>query len=221
WGDGRSTTLLLAGTQQFSGVRHQYFDEPASGNTYTITVTIADEDGVQATASTSVTVNNVPPANVQLSLSAATINENDSTTLNGSFSDPGILDTHTVIISWGDGSARTAVNLAAGVLSFSGVSHPYLDNPASGSYTITVTVIDSDGASGSGITRVTVDNVAPATLQLSLSPATINENGSTTLSGSFTDPGTLDTHTVVINWGDSSSTTFNLEAGVLAFSGAG
>ena len=28
-----------------------------------------------------------------------------------------------------------------------------------------------------------------------------------TLTGSFTDPGTLDTHTVVINWGDGSPNT--------------
>jgi len=40
--------------------------------------------------------------------------------------------------------------------------------------------------------------VAPASV--TLSATTINENQSTTLSGSFTDPGTLDTHVVVIKW---------------------
>jgi len=223
WGDGRSTTLALpAGAQQFSGVSHQYFDEPASGNSFPITVSVADENGVQGTASANITVNNVAPANVQLSLSAATINENDSTTLSGSFTDPGTLDTHSVVINWGDGSSNTTLNLGWGVLTFSGVSHQYLDEPASGSaYTITTTVTDDHGASGSSSTGVTVNNVAPANLQLSLSPATINENGATALSGSFTDPGTLDTHTVVINWGDGSSdTTVNLAAGVVTFSGA-
>src|SRR5439155_1188553 len=143
--------------------------------------------------------------------------ENDSTSLGGSFSDPGTLDTHTIVINWGDGSANTALNLGAGVLSFGGVSHHYLDN---GSYTVSVTVTDKDGGSGQAITGVTVNNVAPSNVQLSLSAATINENGSTTLSGSFDDPGTLDTHTVVITWGDgSANTTLNLAAGVLSFSG--
>src|SRR5205807_270936 len=165
-----------------------------NGN-YAVSVTVTDKDGGSGQASTGVTVNNVAPSNVQLSLSAATINENGSTTLGGSFTDPATLDTHTVVITWGDGSANTTLNLAAGVLTFSGASHQYLDN---GSYTIAVTVADNDTASGQASTAVTVSNLAPSNVQLSLSAATINENGSTALSGSFTDPGTLDTHTVVI-----------------------
>src|SRR5439155_23440621 len=156
----------------------------------------------------------------QLPLSAATINENDSTALSGSFAAPGTLDTHTVVINWGDGTGDTTITLGAGVLNFSGARHQYFDNPAGGSYTITATVTDSDGAPGTGSTPIAVNNVAPANLQLSLNPVTINEDGSTALSGSFTDPGTLDTHTVVINWGGgSSNTSVNLAAGVLTFNG--
>src|SRR5207237_2525096 len=103
------------------------------------------------------------------------------------------LDTHTVVINWGDNSSST-VNLAAGVLSFSGVSHQYLDESAGGSYAVTATVSDDDGASGSGSTSVTVNNVAPSNMQLALSPATINENSSTTMRGSYTERDTLDTH---------------------------
>ena len=33
----------------------------------------------------------------------------------------------------------------------------------------------------------------------------IDENGSVTLSGSFADVGTLDTHTVLIDWGDGTT----------------
>ena len=35
---------------------------------------------------------------------------------------------------------------------------------------------------------------------LTTTSATINENGITTLSGSFVEPGTLDTYTVVLSW---------------------
>src|SRR5207302_8342111 len=86
-----------------------------------------------------------------------------------------------------------------------------------GSFTAGVTVTDPDNGSISGSTTVEVDNVAPANLALSASPTKINENGTTTLSGSFTDPGTQDTHTVVITWGDGQSNTLNLAAGVLTF----
>src|SRR5262249_10146859 len=109
-------------------------------------------------------VNNVAPSNVTLSRSATVINEGSSLTLGGSFADPGTLDTHSAVISWGDGSANTTVNLPAGVLAFSGVGHQYLDNPPGqpqGSFPITVTVTDKDGASASGSTSIQVNNVAP------------------------------------------------------------
>ncbi len=63
---------------------------------------------------------------------------------------------------------------------------------------------------------VTPVNDAPANLSLNLSSGSINENTSTTLSGSFTDVEATDSHTVEINWGDSSATTtLSLGAGVL------
>src|SRR5262249_20570051 len=215
WGDGLSSTISLgAGVTSFSGATHQYFNTPNGGSTFTISVTVTDEDNHSGNGSIDVTVINVPPSDVQLNLSATTINENDSTSISGSFADPGTMDTHTVVINWGDGSANTTVNLGGGVLTFGPVAHQYLDN---GSYAVSVTITDKDGASGSGKASVTVNNVAPANLQLSWSAATINENDSTTLSGSFTDPGALDTHSVVITWDDGSSSTVNLAAGVLSF----
>jgi len=54
---------------------------------------------------------------------------------------------------------------------------------------------------GHGHDAITVYDVPPSNLQVSLTAASINENGSTALSGSFTDPGTLDTHTVLVDWG--------------------
>src|SRR6185295_17974231 len=110
------------------------------------------------------------------SLTASTINENGSTTLNGSFTDLGTLDTHVVTINWGDGSTQT-VNLAAGVTTFS-TPHQYLQD---GSYSVSVSVADNGGgASASVSTPATVNNVAPSNVAVSLSAGTINENGSTT-----------------------------------------
>ncbi len=223
WGSGEgTTTLTLAPGETTFSAQHQYLDNRPGDAAYPVTVTVSDSSGASGSGSTAVVVNNVAPSGVILSADPAAINENDSTTVSGSFSDPGTLDTHTVDIAWGDGSADTVLSLAAGVLTFS-ASHQYLDNPAGqphgGTFTISATVTDKDGDSGGGGTSVVVNNVAPANVTLTPSPATINENDSTTVSGTFTDPGTLDTHTVDISWGDGSADTIlNLGAGVLTFS---
>jgi hypothetical protein len=65
---------------------------------------------------------------------------------------------------------------------------------------------------------VTVNNVASGLSSLIVSPATITVGGSVNLSGDVDDAGTLDSHTVQINWGDgSTNTTLNLAAGVTQF----
>jgi hypothetical protein len=224
WGDGSANTTLnlAAGVLSFSA-SHSYLDDNPSGtasDTYTVSVSVTDDDTGNDTDSATVTVNNVSPV-VTSVISTGPINENDSTTLTGAFTDPGGQDTHTVVINWGDGSANTTLNLAAGVLSFS-ASHPYLDdNPsgtASDTYTVSVSVTDDDTGNDTDSATVTVNNVSPVVTSVN-STGPINENDSTTLAGAFTDPGSQDTHTVVISWGDgSANTTLNLAAGVLSFS---
>ena len=171
-------------------------DGPASP---TVTVTVTDSDGADGSDTVDVTVANVKPGAVTVSAVPATVTENNSTTLSGSFTDSGSSDAHTVVINWGDGSANTTVSIPAGTLSFSGQTHQYKDdNPTSTSsdvYTVTVTVTDSDGASGSGNTSVTVNNVAASVTITAPASATIYAVGTpVTFSGTFTDQGTQDTH---------------------------
>src|SRR5207302_1686453 len=136
------------------------------------------------------------------------------TSLSGSFADPGTLDTHVVVINWGDGSANTTLNLTAGVTSFSGVSHQYLDNQAADApYTISATVTDKDGAAASGSTQVTVHNVAPTAAIAGPSSGSIGQ--SLTYTVSATDPGSVDTATGFaynVNWGDGTSTSIAASA---------
>ncbi|HLJ96242.1 MAG TPA: PKD domain-containing protein, partial [Gemmataceae bacterium] len=219
WGDGSTPTTLqlVAGEQSFGPINHAYLESLPGDAPYTIQVTVTDEGGASSTASTQITVNNVAPSNINLSLTNATPNEGNTTTLNGTFTDPGVLDTHTVVINWGDGS-NTTLTLAAGAAAFS-ANHQYQQNlPGDAPYTIQATVSDEDNASGTASTQVTVSNVAPSNLNLNFANAGINEGDAATLNGTFTDPGALDTHTVVINWGDGSANTIlNLPAGVLNF----
>ena len=160
-------------------------------------VTVADEEDNGSSAATSATVKNVAPSGVSMTAIPDPINENEMTTVSGSFSDPGSQDSHTVVIDWGDGSTDTMLSLDIGVLTFS-AGHQYWDNrPGDVPYAISATVTDKDGDSGDGSTSVTVQNVAPANVTVSASPDTINENDTTFVLGSFTDVG-MDTHTVVI-----------------------
>src|SRR5205807_649380 len=134
------------------------------GGTFNVSAVVTDKDGDSASGTTSVAVNNVAPAGVVVRAVAGAISENDTTTVSGSFTDPGTLDTHTVVIAWGDGSPDTILNLSAGVLTFS-AGHQFLDNAAGqphGSFAISAVVTDKDGDSGPGATSVTVNNVAPA-----------------------------------------------------------
>lgn len=245
WSDGFVTALTvdgLAGT--FSSSRAFPDDDPSSGtpaDTFTVDITIDDGDGgSDAATSPVVTVNNVPPSN--LALSAATIDENGVTTLNGSFDDPGVLDTFLVEVNWGDplspanaesfnfGTSDVAtpgVTWTAATRAFS-IEHRYLDDNPTGTpadaYTISVAVTDDDTGNTAETTTVTVENVDPAATVDSvidqLTGLTITHllNGvvvpgaldgvllGTTIEveGSYSDVGTRDTHSGMINWDDGT-----------------
>jgi hypothetical protein len=209
WGDG-SAPQTVAGSP--AAVFHRFADGP---NSYTITAMVTSDDGTYVAANgVNVFVANVEPTNVILTPSASSINEGDSISLTGSFTDPGVLDTHTVVINWGDNSPNTTLHLAAGVLTFSAGSHQYLNNlPGNAAYAITATVTDKDNGSGVGATSVVVNNVAPIAQITGFTqpnPLFILQGDVLTFSGAFSDPGVLDSHTVNWNFGDlgSSSVSF-------------
>ena len=75
-----------------------------------------------------------------------------------------------------------------------------------GDVTVATALTDDDE------TTLTVLNVAPTVTAVGDS---INEAGTATVSATFTDPGTLDTHTATILWGDGSPAQ-NVSVGALA-----
>jgi hypothetical protein len=135
-------------------------------------------------------------------------------TVSGAITDPGILDTFTVTIDWGEGSPES-FSYPAESTSYS-ETHPYLDDNPTGTgsdtYAIGVTVTDNDTGSGSASSTVTVNNVAPSVI--AGADAAINEGDTFSGAGSFTDPG-ADTWTATVNYGDGSGTS------PLALSGMG
>ncbi|MBL3599332.1 MAG: PKD domain-containing protein, partial [gamma proteobacterium endosymbiont of Lamellibrachia anaximandri] len=189
----------------------------ADNGVYTVTLTVTDKDGGVGTDTLTVTVGNVAP--VVAVPAGQTITEGDTVTLpDATFNDAGTGDTHTATVDWGDGTVETAtITQGAGGGSVALGSHAYAED---GSYTVTVTVTDDDGAVGSNSLSVTVNNAtpvveagpdqngAPGTI-IALAPAT------------FTDAGVEDTHTATIDWGDGATDAGTVTQGAGSGSVAG
>jgi hypothetical protein len=228
WGDplspGNIETFTLGADVLTFTRTHQYRDDNPTAtpsDSYTIGVTVDDDDLGSVSGTAQVTVNNVAPSNLVLAATSP-INENDATTLSLSFVDPGTLDVHRVDVVWGDNSADTFF-LPLGARSFT-ATHTYLDDgpsPGNGTpsdvYSIQVTVTDDDTGAVSGSTPVTVNNVAPSNVLITPLGTTVSENGAASFLGSFTDPGTLDVHTVTVDWGDGSASTQTVALGQRVF----
>lgn len=127
----------------------------------TVALRVSDGTEISEIVTTTVTVTNADPAISGLTTDSATVaskSDDGVVTLNGAVTDAGSLDTHQVVVDWGDGNVETIV--AAGDLvvapDFSGTQHTYA---AGGIYTITVTVTDDDGSSVTETTSAVVQGV--------------------------------------------------------------
>ncbi|MGA1867764.1 MAG: OmpL47-type beta-barrel domain-containing protein [bacterium] len=122
------------------------------------------------------------------------VNEGDIVEFQGSFKDP---DDNANIFIWNFGDGHTE----EGTLT---PTHVYADN---GSYRVTLTVIDDDGAEGSDTLAVTVNNVAPSVN--AGEDQIVNKGNTVIFFGRFTDPG-QDTHTIAWDFGDGTTSEGSL-----------
>lgn len=146
------------GTFETSGATAT-FDRVGQDGTSTVTLRVSDQLGATGTASTTVTVLNVPPT-VTLS-PVAPVPENSASTIKGIVTDPGWKDPLSVTIDFGNGSTpvsgiykSTPHGLAE--LTFT-AKHVYGDN---GTYLVNVCGSDDD-ATVCTSTNVVVTNVDP------------------------------------------------------------
>ncbi|MCG2826174.1 MAG: PKD domain-containing protein [Thermoplasmatales archaeon] len=134
FGDGAVSTL--------QNPTHQYSDD----GDYTVTLTVTDNDGATNSTSQIVTVLNVPPiAGFTYSPTIPTdLQLVQFTSL--SMDDDGTISSYY----WNFGDGRTSTH--------QNPTHQYFDN---GTYTITLTVTDDDGATNTTSKNITVLNVPP------------------------------------------------------------
>ena len=89
----------------------------------------------------------------------------------------------------------------SGTASGDSPSHTYADN---GLYTVCLTVDDGTDTD-TECTTADIDNVAPTVSTISASADLVEVGSSIDTSAAFTDPGVLDTHTAVWDWGDETT----------------
>jgi PKD repeat protein len=212
WGDLTPTWTqsFAAGPGSFTTTPHTY----TTVGTFTVKLTVTDNAGASATATSSVSVNqpNQAPSIVSLVVTAGS--EGGSSTVSLTFADADAADTHTVSIAWGDATTTDSGTLASTVTKFD-TSHVYADT---GSYAMVLTLADSASHTVTASSTIVPTNVAPVVGTLSLSPTSVVDHQTVTVSGTFTDPGKADTFTLTITWGDGTSSSQSLAAGTRSFS---
>ena len=182
------------------GSSHAY---PQNG-TFLVSLTVTDTAGSVASDQIQVFVANVAATIAAVDDKQA--NEGDTVSLQTTFVDPGVLDTHTATIDWGDGTlpepAQIVEQNGAGTVSS---MHQYRDD---GLYSVTLRVTDSDAAESSTHFDVQVGNLAP--IVVTATDLTGDEGQLLDFVATFTDAGVLDTHTAIVSWSDGSQTAGNV-----------
>ncbi len=123
----------------------------AAVGSYTVRLTVTDNDGATGSDSTIATITDLPPANVAPTANAngpysGTTGNNVSFSSTGSNDPDGNIDT----FSWDFGDGNTSIS--------ANPSHVYA---AAGNYNVSLTVTDNDGATASNSTIATITNDPP------------------------------------------------------------
>jgi putative Ig domain-containing protein/PKD domain-containing protein len=181
---------------------------------YTFTVKVSD-NGVPAMSdeeSITVHVDEVNKAPVVAAIAPQTVNEASTASFTATASDPD-LPANTLAFSLVGAPAGATINSATGAFSWTPADDDPSVTPSDG-YTFKVRATDNGTPALYGETSVTitVNNVTPVLAALSgpINPTAVGS--SVSVSASFTDIGTKDTHTGIIDWGDGTTSAAIVES---------
>lgn len=208
WGDGSTEVVTVAAGGADFEVVHTYVDDDPSGTAADLVQIVAtDQSPGGRTSAESLTLRNVAPRDVAITVHAAPVAEAATATFTVTFTDPGADDTHTAIVDWDDGRV-SEVAVPAGSRQVA-VTHTYRDdNPTatpSDVRAVAVKVVDDDTGTGTVVQPFTVHNVAPANVAVTVTDhsgdGTVEENEPVTIRVAWDDPGLADTHSISVDWG--------------------
>jgi Tol biopolymer transport system component/PKD repeat protein len=200
WGDGTvEDAVVTPGTGGGTvSAEHTY----TAGGQVTVTVTVTDDDAGTATTQTGpFRVNTAPTATAGGPYS---VTEGTALALAGTAQDP---DGDALTIAWSpaDRIADPASPTSA------------YDTTDDADEVLTLTVGDGD-LTATAQTQVTVLNAAPTLGALTVPTDVVPPGTPVALSGSYTDPGTADSHTATVDWGDGTVDELALSGGQVAAS---
>jgi len=174
-----------------------------------VSLRVTDSEGASHTDTATVNVANVNPSVAAPATTPEPSDEGAAATASAAFTDPGVPDTFSCTVDYGEGDGPVAGSVSGGTCT--GPAHVYADD---GVYTVTVKVTDDDGGVGSASADHTVDNVPPAVDPPTVSPEPSEEGAAATASASFTDAGEDDgPFTCTVDYGDGSGPVGGTVAG--------
>jgi hypothetical protein len=198
YGDGSGPLAGTADGANCTGPTHKY----ATTGSFTIVVKILAANGATASSSATIRVSSLQVGAISVS---GALSEGTSVVASAGFTPVGS-QTYKCKVDYGDGSGAQTGTISGSTCK--GPSHKY-GRP--GSFTITVSVTGSKGNTGTSTMVVDVANVMPVVTATLQSLAKIGT--SVTVSASFTDPGTTETYTVFVDWGDGPAVPIQLGCG--------
>ena len=204
-GDAAGDTLTYTwdfgdgGSDTGDTVTYAYADD----GVYSVTVTVADEDGGSSVGSGTATIANVDPTFT--SVTAPTPGDEGAAYSFGAVvDDAGSADIADLVVtwSWGDGSADE---------SGTSLVHTYADD---GTYTVTVTVDDQDGGVTTQVETVLIGNIDP--IITSNAPTNAVQGATYSYLPSVNDPGD-EVFTWALSPSASANTVFDTATGEISW----
>jgi PKD repeat protein len=206
YGDGKGALAGTVSGSTCSGPKHAY----AGPGSFTITVKVRTSSGKTGQASKPIVVA-APSLTVgSISLTGSLV-EGSNVTATAPFTSAAS-QSYTCKVDYGDGSGALTGTVSG--TTCTGPKHAFSHG---GPMTVTVAVTGSLGSSAAAMKSVTVANVMPSVTSITL-PSLARIGTSVTVTAAFTDPGTAETYSVVVDWQDGTRVPMTLAANVRTIS---